>query len=136
MNRINHLKFKIEENFDLSHFIYSLLCSKIYNRTNKFGIEKKKTFKFYFQTWKNKKNQKFLKQLSTKVRAKDLSNYEGREVEKYEQVPIEVMLADDQLVRPAMVSNPADETASKKRVEKREMLEKQLSENTVKMNKI
>ena len=27
LNRINHLKFKIEENFDLSHFIYLLLCS-------------------------------------------------------------------------------------------------------------
>ena len=77
-----------------------------------------------------------MEQLSTKVHAKDLSNYEDREVEKYEQVPIEVMLADDQLVRPAMVSNPADEAASKKRVEKRKMLEKQLSENTVKMNKI
>ena len=46
------------------------------------------------------------------------------------------MLADDQLGRPTMVSNPADEITSKKRVEKRKMLEKHLSENTVKMNKI
>ena len=77
-----------------------------------------------------------MKQLSTKALAKDPSNYEGCKVEKHEQVPIEVMLADDQLGRPTMVSNPADEITSKKRVEKRKMLEKHLSENTVKMNKI
>ena len=46
MNRMNHLKYKIEEKFDLIHFIYSLLLSKIYNRTNSFGIEKKKQFRF------------------------------------------------------------------------------------------
>ena len=33
-NRINHLKFKIAERFELTHFIYSFLFSKIYNRTN------------------------------------------------------------------------------------------------------
>ena len=46
MNRMNHLKYKIEEKLDLIHFIYSLLLSKIYNRTNSFGIEKKKQFRF------------------------------------------------------------------------------------------
>ena len=30
-NRINYLKFKIEEKFELIHYIYSLLFSKIYN---------------------------------------------------------------------------------------------------------
>ena len=35
-NQINHLKFKIEEKFNLIHHIYSLLFSKIYNRTNTF----------------------------------------------------------------------------------------------------
>ena len=44
MSRINNLKYKIEEKFDLIHFVYSLLFSKIYNRTNPFGIEKKKQF--------------------------------------------------------------------------------------------
>ena len=106
------------------HFIYSLLFSKIYNRTNSFGIEKKNTFEFHFQTWKNKKNQKFLKQLLAKALAKDPSNYEGCKIEKHEQVPIEVMLADDQLVRPTMVSNPADEIASKKLVKKKEKCQK------------
>ena len=46
LNRMSHLKYKIEEKFDLVHFIYSLLFSKIYNRTNSFGIEKKNNFDF------------------------------------------------------------------------------------------
>ena len=67
-NKINILKYKIEENFPLIHFIYSLLVSKIYNRTNNFGIQKKNNFDFYFQTWKNRKTAgaiapKLLKQL-------------------------------------------------------------------------
>ena len=37
-NRINTLKYKIEERFSLIHYIYSILFSKIYNRTNNFGI--------------------------------------------------------------------------------------------------
>ena len=61
INRINHLKFKIEEKFDLIHFIYSLLFSKVYNRTNSFGIRKKKTLlNFIFKPEKLKKK-KFLK---------------------------------------------------------------------------
>ena len=42
MNRMNHLKSKIEKKFDLIDFVYLLLFSKIYNRTNSFGIEKNK----------------------------------------------------------------------------------------------
>ena len=48
MNQMNHLKYKIEEKFDLIHFVYSLLFSKIYNKTNSFGIEKKNNFDFNF----------------------------------------------------------------------------------------
>ena len=47
-NRINQLKFKIEEKFELIHYIYSLLFSKIYNRTNTFGIQKKNNFELNF----------------------------------------------------------------------------------------
>ena len=54
-NRINILKSKIEEKFPLIRFIYSLLLSKIYNRTNNFGIQKKNNFDFYFQAWRNRK---------------------------------------------------------------------------------
>ena len=49
-NRINLLKYKIEEKFKLIHYVYSLLFSKIYNRTGQFGIQNKNTFDFYFQT--------------------------------------------------------------------------------------
>ena len=47
-------------------------------------------------------------------------------------------MSDSKLVRPTMVSvnNTANKTVVKKKAEKRKMLEKQLSENTVKMNKI
>ena len=48
-NRINHLKYKIAERFELIHFIYSLLFSKFYNRTNPFGIQRKNDFDFQFQ---------------------------------------------------------------------------------------
>ena len=37
------------------HYIYSLLFSKIYNRTSQFGSQNKTTFDFYFQTWKSRK---------------------------------------------------------------------------------
>ena len=43
-NRINTLKYKIEEIFSLIHYIYSMLFSKIYNRTNNFGIQNKNNF--------------------------------------------------------------------------------------------
>ena len=67
-NRINLLKFKIEEKLPLIHYIYSMLFSKIYNRTNNFGIPNKNNFDFYFQTSKYRKTAgaiapKILKQL-------------------------------------------------------------------------
>ena len=45
-NRINLLKFKIEEKFPLIHYIYLMLFSKIYNRNNNFGIPNKNKFLF------------------------------------------------------------------------------------------
>ena len=78
-NRISYLKFKAEEKFELIHYIYSLLFSKIYNRTNSFGIKRKNNFDFNVQLWKKKKMQNNLKQVSLmKVIsiAKDPSNYE------------------------------------------------------------
>ena len=47
-NRINILKYKIEEKFPLIHYIYLLLLRKIYNRTNNFRIQNKNDFDFYF----------------------------------------------------------------------------------------
>ena len=134
-NRINILKYKYGEKFPLIHCIYLLLFSKIYNRTNNFGIQNKNNFDFYFQTWKNRKTAgaiapKILKQLplpqanqvTTEVLStvKDPSNYQ------------------DEFVSPAMVSvnNTVDENAVKQRVAKRKVLEEQLSQNTARMNKI
>ena len=56
MSPINHLKYKIEEKFDLIHLVYSLLFSKIYNKTNPFGIEKKTILILAFKHGKLKKN--------------------------------------------------------------------------------
>ena len=50
-------KYKIEEKFELIH-VYSLSFSKICNRTNNLGIQKKSNFDFNFATWKNKKSLK------------------------------------------------------------------------------
>ena len=152
-NRINILKYKYGEKFPLIHCIYLLLFSKIYNRTNNFGIQNKNNFDFYFQTWKNRKTAgaiapKILKQLplpqanqiTTEVlsTAKDPSNYQDREVQKNEQVPIDIKMSDDEFVSPTMVSvnNTVDENAVKQKAAKRKILEKQLSENTARMNKI
>ena len=52
LNRINTATCKIEEKFQLIHYFY--LFSKIYSRTNNFGIQKKNNFNFHFTTWKNK----------------------------------------------------------------------------------
>ena len=156
MNRINQLKYKIEEKFSLIHYVYSTLFTKIYNRTNNFGIQKKNNFDFYFSTWKNRKTtgpigQKILKQLPAAQAnqitsevlstAKNPANYYDRDIEKNEQVPIDIKITDDIKMineRPTMVSvnNAVDENANKKRVEKRKMLEKQLSENTLRMKQI
>ena len=129
-NRINLLKYKIEERFSLIHYIYLMLFSKIYNRTNNFGIQNKNNFDFHFQTWRNRKTAgaiapKILKQLplpqanqiTTEVLStvKDPINYQDREVQKNEQVLIDIETTDDELVRPTMVSvnNAVDENVVK-----------------------
>ena len=69
--------------------------------------------------------------MSFKTLAKDPSNYEGREVEKDEQVPIEISSHDDQITRPNMV-----EITSKQQAEKRKILENKLNENAEKMKRM
>ena len=76
-NRINQLKHKMAEKFNLIHCIYSFLYAKIYNRTNNFGIERKNDFNFQFQMWRKEKQQKFI--------AKEPANYVNRKIEKEEQ---------------------------------------------------
>ena len=111
------------------HYIYSVLFSKIYNRTNTFGIQKKNNFEFHLNLWKTKKNQKVYKQMSNKAIVKDPSNYEEREIEKNEQAPIDISISKE-VVRPTMV-----ESTTKKRAEKRKHLENKLNENTKMMEK-
>ena len=111
-NRINILKYKIEEKFPLIHFIYLLLLSKIFKRTSNFGIQKKNNFDFCFQTWKNRKTAgaiapKLLKQLpldqakhiTTEVlsTATDPSSYQDRAVQKNEQMSISTKIRDSEL---------------------------------------
>ena len=117
------------------------MFSKIYSRTNNFGI--RKNFDFHFVTWKNRKaigsiGPKILKQLPKSVAnqvncevlslAKDPSNYEDRTVNENEQKPINV----ENEKRPTMVKL----IDIKKRTEQRKLLEKRLNENTIAMKKI
>ena len=90
--RIKQLKYKIEEKFNLIHYIYSSLFSKIYNRTNTFRINRKNNFDFNFQLWRRKKIQK------NNLLAKNPANYENRVVKKNEQQPIDVSLDENQTI--------------------------------------
>ena len=80
-NRIHQFKYKMAEQFNLIHYIYSFLYAKIYNRANSFGIERKNDFDFQFQMWRKEKQQKFI--------AKEPSNNTNRKVEKEAQVPLD-----------------------------------------------
>ena len=126
-NRISYLKFKAEEKFELIHYIYSLLFSKIYNRTNSFGIKRKNNFDFNVQIWKKNKMQNNLKQVSlmkVNLIAKDPSNYETREVEKHQQVPFDISLHDESPTMIYSITKDGDEVTLKKQTEKRKILEK------------
>ena len=111
LNRINIAKSKIQEKFQLIHYVYLLLFSKIYSRTNNFGIQKKNNFDFYFATWKNRKTnanigEKILKQqLQSKAiqvtcevlsNVKDPMNYQDRAVHKNEQKPIDFKIGNNE----------------------------------------
>ena len=129
-NRISYLKFKAEEKFELIHYIYSLLFSKIYNRTNSFGIKRKNNFDFNVQIWKKNKMQNNLKQVSlmkVNLIAKDPSNYETREVEKHQQVPFDISLHDESPTMIYSITKDGDEVTLKKQTEKRKILEKKNS---------
>ena len=70
--------------------------------------------------------------------AKNPANYYDRDIEKNQQVPIDIKITDDIKMinkRPTMVSvnSAVDKNANKKRVVKRKMLEKQLRENTLRI---
>ena len=75
------------------HYIYSLLFSKIYSRTNNFRIQNETNFDFHFQTWKSRKQNRAAgtkilnhlapnqaKQITTEVlsQAKNLKDYQDK----------------------------------------------------------
>ena len=113
-NKINQLKCKMAEKFNLIHYIYSFLYAKIYNRTNNFGIERKNDFDFQFQMWRKEKQQKFI--------AKEPANYVNRKIEKEEQAP----LVDEDKIN----------DKKNKLNKKRKMLEEKLEENNKAMRQI
>ena len=114
-NRINQLKYKMAEKFNLIHYIYSFLYAKIYNRTNSFGIERKNDFDFQFQMWRKEKQQKFI--------AKEPANYVNRKIEKEKQGP--VVIDEDKI-----------NDKKNKLIKKRKMLEEKLEENNKAMRQI
>ena len=128
------------------HCIYSLQFG---NRVNHFEIQNKTNFYFYFQTWKSRKQNgavgtKILnhlapnqaKQITTEVlsQAKNPKDYQEREVHENEQHPIDFKIPDETF-QSTMVEIKTT-ILVKKRAEKRKQLERQLSENTIKMNKL
>ena len=50
------LKPALTNHLQTIQYVYSLLFPKIYNRTNRFGINKKSRFDFVFNNWKHHKN--------------------------------------------------------------------------------
>ena len=133
------MKYKIEEKFKLIRYAYSLLFSKIYNRTSQFEIQNKKTFKNKIHRKQNgpiaakilnQLSQNQANQITTAVlsQAKDPKDYKGQKVNKNEQAPIHFEV-------PTMVQTKFNDNLSKKTAKKQKILERQLSENTIKMNK-
>ena len=82
------MKYKIEEKLKLVHYMYSnvLLLSKIYSRTNNFGIQNNSNFDFHFASWRTKKKQNApivtTNQITTEVlsKPKNPKDYQDREV--------------------------------------------------------
>ena len=121
------MKLKILEKFNSIHYIYSSLFSKIYNRTNIFGIKRKNNLDFNFQLWKRKKIQK------SATLAKNPANYENRVVEKNEQQPVNISLDENQTI---LSHTNGIGITLKKQTAKRKILEQKLEENTEKMEKL
>ena len=102
-NNIKLLKFKIEINFKMIKYIYSLLHPKIYIRINNFGIQNKNSFDFVFSNWKARKQSgpispKIINEMPAPTKQilvremlskpKNPKDYQGREVNEHKQAPI------------------------------------------------
>ena len=60
MQNIDLLKSASRDHLQTIQYVYSLLFPKIYNITNRFGINNKSHFDFIFNNWKHHKNNKVL----------------------------------------------------------------------------
>ena len=107
-DKLYQLKYKLNEKFNLIHYIYSVLYAKIYNRINQFGIKRKNDFEYELQIWRKERNNKNI--------GKDPMNYLNRKPNENEQKPIT--------------------EKNNKNLLKRKMLEEKLEENTKAMKKI
>ena len=56
VQNIDLLKSALRNHLRTIQYVYSLLFPKIYNRTNRFGINNKSHFDFAFNNWKHHKN--------------------------------------------------------------------------------
>ena len=56
VQNIDLLKSALRNHLRTIQYVYSLLFPKIYNRTNRFGINNKSHFDFIFYNWKHHKN--------------------------------------------------------------------------------
>ena len=187
-NRINLLKFRIESNLNAIHYVFSSLFPKVYNRTNNFGVQKESNFEFVFSTWKTRKQNiggtiapRVINELLAPTKqvlvtdmlskAKNPKDYQNREVNEFEQVPLNFeksvldhssapiasapkykMTAETVEIKKEMGTDKLDGTkistkmdgsakkvmdaarAAKRRNERKEILQRQISENTAKMN--
>ena len=190
-NRINLLKFRIESNLNAIHYVFSSLFPKVYNRTNNFGVQKESNFEFVFSTWKTRKQNiggtiapRVINELLAPTKqvlvtdmlsnAKNPKDYQNREVNEFEQVPLNFeksvldhtsapivpapkykMTAETVEIKKEMGTDKLNGTkistkmdgsakkvmdataaarAAKRRNERKEILQRQISENTAKMN--
>ena len=56
MKNIDLLKSALRDRLQKIQYVYSLLCPKICNRINKFGINNKSHFDFIFTNWRYQKS--------------------------------------------------------------------------------
>ena len=108
-NRINTLKYKTEERFHW--FILFIRCCAAKFTTEQIILEFKiKTILiFIFKFGKIEKLevrsvQKYWNNYHQLITAKDQKNYENRELQKNEQMLINIKMNENELVRPMMVS--------------------------------
>ena len=56
MQNIDLLKYALRNHLRIIQYVYSLLFPKVYNRTNRFGVNNKWHFDFIFNNWRHHKS--------------------------------------------------------------------------------